>query len=208
MLQHTWAEIEHDLGYKSAEGLPKAIKRDFSRLAGLLELADKEFLSIRNYLTNYQDEVNKIIQSTEVETNILIDRITLKEFIKSSFFKEQAHFIAYETKLNINYLISDRDIDKLTSAFDFLSIFTINDLKQLLEQSKLLMVDSFNLIQNEEEYELVDRGILYYILYYKIIHDSMPKDTLKEIFNILSLTSNYEEDYEELLHSYNSAFDN
>lgn len=42
VLQHAWAEIEHDLGYKSEIAIPKRIRRNFSRLAGLLEIADKE----------------------------------------------------------------------------------------------------------------------------------------------------------------------
>ncbi|HJH26042.1 MAG TPA: hypothetical protein C5S37_04530 [Methanophagales archaeon] len=32
-LQHAWAEIEHDLGYKSSIEIPKDIRRRFSRLA-------------------------------------------------------------------------------------------------------------------------------------------------------------------------------
>jgi len=54
ILQHAWAEIEHDLGYKSAASVPEAIRRRFSRLAGLLELADEEFLSIRRELHAYE----------------------------------------------------------------------------------------------------------------------------------------------------------
>lgn len=48
ILQHAWAEIEHDLSYKSQVGGSAEVKRRFSRLAGLLELADSEFLGIRN----------------------------------------------------------------------------------------------------------------------------------------------------------------
>ncbi|WP_242785636.1 GTP pyrophosphokinase [Bacillus cereus] len=29
ILQHAWAEIEHDLGYKSKNSIPRVVKRDF-----------------------------------------------------------------------------------------------------------------------------------------------------------------------------------
>ena len=45
ILQHAWAEIEHDIGYK-AEASSIAIKRRFLSLAGMLEVADREFEAI------------------------------------------------------------------------------------------------------------------------------------------------------------------
>ena len=57
VLQHAWAEIEHDLGYKSEIDIPKDIRRSFSRLAGLLEVADKEFQEIRDFLETYREKV-------------------------------------------------------------------------------------------------------------------------------------------------------
>lgn len=205
MLQHTWAEIEHDLGYKSSEGLPKDIKRDFSRLAGLLELADKEFLSIRTYLDNYQYEINKNIQTAYKDTDILIDRITLNEFIKSEFFIDQLKFIADETGKTPLYFLNDLKIDSLTVAFEFLNILTIHDLKNLLKKSNFLLIDSIN---NEnttlKKVSLVDTGILYYSLYYKMLKNSMPKETLQSLFNILNVGVDYEEEYLELLSIYNS----
>ncbi len=48
ILQHVWAEIEHDIQYKSVEAMPTAIRRRFIMLAGLLELADREFQAIRD----------------------------------------------------------------------------------------------------------------------------------------------------------------
>jgi ppGpp synthetase/RelA/SpoT-type nucleotidyltranferase len=47
ILQHAWAEINHSLGYKSEAVLPKELRRRFFRLAGLLELADDQFLELK-----------------------------------------------------------------------------------------------------------------------------------------------------------------
>lgn len=48
ILQHTWAEIEHDIQYKSSATIPRDIKRRFMSLAGLLEIADREFQAIQD----------------------------------------------------------------------------------------------------------------------------------------------------------------
>lgn len=48
ILQHAWAEIEHDIQYKSASVIPADIRRRFMALAGMLELADREFQAIQN----------------------------------------------------------------------------------------------------------------------------------------------------------------
>lgn len=50
ILQHAWAEIEHDLGYKAQPAISSSTRRSFSRLAGLLELADAEFIRLRDEL--------------------------------------------------------------------------------------------------------------------------------------------------------------
>jgi ppGpp synthetase/RelA/SpoT-type nucleotidyltranferase len=46
ILQHAWAEIEHDIRYKSPEAAPASIRRRFNSLAGMLEIADREFQAI------------------------------------------------------------------------------------------------------------------------------------------------------------------
>jgi ppGpp synthetase/RelA/SpoT-type nucleotidyltranferase len=47
VLQHAWAEIEHDIQYKSVETIPTEIRRRFMALAGLLEVADREFQAVQ-----------------------------------------------------------------------------------------------------------------------------------------------------------------
>lgn len=82
ILQHAWAEIEHDIGYKADIEIPKDIRRKFSRLSGLLELADQEFVTIRTDLVKYAKEVR---ESPEYKLNgIAIDKTSLVSFIMSN----------------------------------------------------------------------------------------------------------------------------
>jgi putative GTP pyrophosphokinase len=57
ILQHTWAEIEHDLGYKPSSEFPPAFRRRFSQIASLLEIADREFAAIRREIASYQTQL-------------------------------------------------------------------------------------------------------------------------------------------------------
>lgn len=82
ILQHAWAEIEHDLGYKSKAAIPPALRRRFSRLAGLLELADSEFRVIRDDLREHQTIVASAVASNSLQVGL--DQAALKAFLESS----------------------------------------------------------------------------------------------------------------------------
>lgn len=68
-LQHAWAEIEHDLGYK-AESVPPALRRRFSRVASLLEIADQEFIALRRELGRYQAAVRAAPEGQVAELTV------------------------------------------------------------------------------------------------------------------------------------------
>jgi putative GTP pyrophosphokinase len=61
ILQHTWAEIEHDIQYKSIATLPRPIRRRFITLAGLLEIADREFQAISDEETKLRLEARQSV---------------------------------------------------------------------------------------------------------------------------------------------------
>ena len=67
LLQHAWANMDHDTGYKSGVEIPKRYMRSMSRLAGLLELVDDEFSRLRTVLTDYRRQIQSLVKSGHVE---------------------------------------------------------------------------------------------------------------------------------------------
>jgi ppGpp synthetase/RelA/SpoT-type nucleotidyltranferase len=49
ILEHAWAEIEHEVVYKSGIKYPPLIKRRFARIAGAIEMLEDEFLALREH---------------------------------------------------------------------------------------------------------------------------------------------------------------
>lgn len=81
ILQHSWAEIEHDIGYK---GEMKSLNCQtyFYRIAALLEQADIEFVKLKNELKIHELSLSQKINS-EIQ-DILIDKASLKAYILES----------------------------------------------------------------------------------------------------------------------------
>jgi len=55
LAQHAWADVYHELGYKSEFELLPRWQRDFSRLAALLDEVDRGFQAIKNAMTGSYD---------------------------------------------------------------------------------------------------------------------------------------------------------
>lgn len=83
ILQHSWAEIEHDKNYKFSGELPPDIQRRFKLVAGSLELADREFNQLSNDIDNYAKSVKKSTEKGEL--NIKLNSTALKQFLTTKF---------------------------------------------------------------------------------------------------------------------------
>ena len=82
VLQHAWAEINHDIGYKSSAGVPRSITRGFSRLAGLLEIADEQFAEFRDSVHNYANESAETVRNDFLE-DLPVNEMTLYAFLQN-----------------------------------------------------------------------------------------------------------------------------
>ena len=80
-LQHAWAAINHDIGYKTGVEIPREYMRQMSRLAGMLEMADDEFSRIRTEITDYRRRVQQLVQNGKLD-DVLLDGDTFRSYLQ------------------------------------------------------------------------------------------------------------------------------
>lgn len=99
-LQHVWSTIEHDTGYKGAVKLPPIYRRQFSRLAGMLELIDDEFSRLRTTLNDYNRRVLALVSSGKLDEVPLMPD-TFRSYLEMRPFDVLNHRIAASNQAEI-----------------------------------------------------------------------------------------------------------
>ncbi|NMD72435.1 hypothetical protein HHO41_19375 [Bacillus sp. DNRA2] len=165
ILQHAWAEIEHDLGYKTKHSIPSLVRREFSRLAGLLELADEEFIKIRKNLDEYNENIKEQIKSKP--SNVLIDKLTIKQLLEDR--ESIASVIDYEICKIANAERQHPD-DKVVEAdvqrLKYLGLNTIDDvINSLYKHKKAILRFAHVLLKDNEDHYLLPGLSLFYLAY-------------------------------------------
>lgn len=75
ILQHAWAEIQHDVVYKGPYEVPQDLHRRLVALAGLLELADREFSDVITRLTDRR-EVEEVVHEGPAHDDASAEPVT------------------------------------------------------------------------------------------------------------------------------------
>ena len=177
ILQHTWAEIEHDLGYKTSHAVPRDIRRSFSRLAGLLELADEEFVKIRQNLSHYETEVQAQIQQTP--TTVLIDQASLKSYVLNSQYIQNLDLeISQIVKARLE--LNDRFFGYLTSVFTYLGVKTIAELDNIILDVGDDLLNFPRMCLSSDKGEKVNWGTSLFYLAYAMVGRSGSPDKVRE----------------------------
>lgn len=188
LLQHTWATIEHDLGYKSRVGVPDELIRSFSRVASLLELADKEFINIKQDLIKYEQKVHDSVkQGGSMPGDSPLNNITLKYFIENNvilnnLFREI--LVKFDLKEEFRQELPVETIKLLT----YFKLKKIEDLEKVLQSKKReIIFISDKLIQETEEKTVGKTGI-FHSMAYVLLGDKPFSEKLKflEFFNTLN----------------------
>lgn len=182
VLQHTWAEIEHDLGYKNEFGVPRGIRREFSRVAGLLEVADELFISLRENTQKYTDDVRERITSGDAD-GIPIDRFSLSEFVKhNDDFCKFKNCILDTTGAEVEFIEPDTYLCQL----EWLKIFNIGDLADVVRRNfDNVLSDILDQIQQLELEYISTNMILRNICRSEIISRAYSERELRDFVSIV-----------------------
>ena len=92
-LQHVWSTLDHDTAYKGNVKIPREYRRQFNRLAGMLELIDEEFSRLRNTLTDYSRQMLALEASGRLdEVDLNVD--TFRRYLEAQPFGRLSQRIA------------------------------------------------------------------------------------------------------------------
>ena len=92
-LQHVWANMQHDTGYKSEVEIPMEYQRSLNRLAGILELADEQFSLIRKEINDYRRNVQSLVASGNFD-EVPLNGDTFRSYCELQPFHRLAEKIA------------------------------------------------------------------------------------------------------------------
>lgn len=188
LLQHTWATIEHDLGYKSRIGIPDELIRSFSRVASLLELADKEFVNIKQDLIKYEEKVHDSIKlGKNMPSDSPLNNITIRYFMENNIVLKKLFSDTLE-ELNLkedSRLESPVEIIKLLSYF---KLKKIGDLETILQTKKREIIFVTNKLVKETGEGTIEKRGLFYSMAYVLLGGEPLSEKLKflEMFKILT----------------------
>ena len=127
ILQHAWANMNHDTGYKSGVEVPQEYLRNMNRLAGMLELVDEQFSRIRSEINDYRRQVQSLVASGHLE-EVPLDGDSFRSYLNLRPFDPLNRRIASLNQAEIQEV----------SLMPFLTIFKATGFKTLGDVSALI----------------------------------------------------------------------
>ena len=125
-LQHVWANMYHDIGYKSNIEVPTEYLRTLNRLAGMLELADDEFSRIRTSLKDYRYKIQNLVQDGKFD-EVTLDGDSFERYLELKPFQRLISKIAAINQAEIHEASYKPFLKPLVK----LGFKTLGDLEQL-----------------------------------------------------------------------------
>ena len=130
ILQHAWANMNHDTGYKSDVEVPMEYMRNMNRLAGMLELVDEQFSRIRTEINDYRRQVQSLVASGHLE-EVPLDGDTFRSYLNLGPFDALNRRIASVNQAEIQEV----SLMSYLGVFKLLGFKTLGDIADLIRDN-------------------------------------------------------------------------
>lgn len=142
ILQHSWAEIEHDINYKSVIELTPSIKRKLHRASALLEQADEIFDEIGCDLiekNNIDSKIGKHGADTRITPKLFALLLEKDEFvIQLQEILDSLSRMRVSREMDPPSILSMRIVD-----LNMVGIYTVRDLRAAVAENIHYLPDFF-----------------------------------------------------------------
>jgi ppGpp synthetase/RelA/SpoT-type nucleotidyltranferase len=129
-LQHVWSTIEHDTGYKGDVKIPREYVRQFSRLAGMMELIDDEFSRLRIAITDYRRQTLALVKNGHLD-EVALSRDSFRNFLELKPFDRLNRRIASVNQAEI-FSVS---MMSYLRVLESLGMETLGDVQHFIEDN-------------------------------------------------------------------------
>ena len=181
ILQHAWSAIHHDIGYKSDFGVPREIKRQFARLAGLLELADDEFVRARDNMHDYTEDIRKRI-ITDDANDVAINMISLNEYVSHN---KNMQKLIKEIADIANAEISFIDPESYIPQLAYLGVKKLGDIERMIKENYSLAIKLANKALSMANLDIVSSSVaLRFLCRAELLNKNYDFDKIVEFLKI------------------------
>ena len=181
-LQHVWSTIEHDIGYKGDVKMLPEYRRQFSRLAGMMELIDDEFSRLRTVLTDYRRQTLSLVKNGKLD-DVPLSAETFRGYLELQPFDRLNRRIAAVNQAEV-FPVSMMSYLPVLESFQ---LETLGDVQRFIDENS---DDAYQLALSQ--LAITDLDILssntalqYLCLVYVLKHDG-GRDGLKSLYDLIN----------------------
>ena len=181
-LQHVWSTIEHDTGYKGDVKIPSEYKRQFSRLAGMMELIDDEFSRLRSVLNDYRRQTLALVKSGKLD-DVPLSQETFRSYLELQPFNRLNHRIAAVNQAEI-FPVSMMSYLPVLESF---GLETLGDVQRFIDENS---DDAYQLALSQLAITDLDilssNTALQYLCLVNVLKQNGERDGLKSLYDIIN----------------------
>ena len=181
-LQHVWSTIEHDTGYKGGVKIPPEYRRQFSRLAGMMELIDDEFSRLRIVLTDYRRQMLTLVKDGRLD-DVPLSRDSFRSYLDLHPFDRLLRRIAAVNQAEI-YPVSAMSYLPVLESF---GMETLGDVQRFIEDNS---DDAYQLALSQlafTDLDILSSSIaLQYLSLVYALKNGSGRDELKSLYDLIN----------------------